>query len=61
MGEQLLMDSISCWSEKKSPATPVVDAPAPHAGGGAASPSGWTDRSLDGEEDAPQDGRVRRG
>jgi hypothetical protein len=50
-------------ARKKSPAAPapVVDAPAPHAGGGAVSPSGWTDRSLDDEADAPRDGRVRRG
>jgi hypothetical protein len=62
-GEQLLTDSISCWSEKEEPAAPapVVDAPAPHAGGGAASPGGWTDRSLDDKADAPRDGRVRRG
>jgi hypothetical protein len=46
---------------KKSPAAPVVDAPAPHAGGGAASPSGWTDRSRDGEADAPRDAKVRTG
>jgi hypothetical protein len=48
-------------ARKKSPAAPIVDAPAPHAGGDAASPSGWTDRSRDGEADAPRDGRVRRG
>jgi hypothetical protein len=48
-------------ARKKSPVAPVVDVPAPHAGGGAASPSGWTDRSLDGEADAPRDERVRRG
>jgi hypothetical protein len=48
-------------ARKKSPATPVVDVPAPHAGDGAASPSGWTDRSWDGEADAPQDAKVRRG
>ena len=48
-------------ARKKSPATPVVDAPAPHAGGGAASPSDWTDRPRDGEADAQQGGRVRRG
>src|SRR5687767_3372066 len=59
-GEQLLTDSISCWSEK-SPAAPVVDVPAPHAGGGAVSPSGWTVRPRDGEADAQQGGRVRRG
>jgi hypothetical protein len=47
----------------KSPATPapVVDAPAPRAAGGAASPSGWTAWPLDGEANAPRDGRVRRG
>jgi hypothetical protein len=50
-------------ARKKSPATPapIVDVPAPHAGGGAASPSGWTDRSLDGGADAPRVRRVRRG
>jgi hypothetical protein len=48
-------------ARKKSHAAPVVDAPAPHAGGGAASPSGWTDRLRDGEADAPRDGRIRRG
>jgi hypothetical protein len=50
-------------ARKRSPAAPapVVDVPAPHAGGDATSPSGWTDRSLDGEADAPRDGRVRRG
>jgi hypothetical protein len=35
-------------ARKKSPAAPVVDAPAPHAGGGAASPSGWTNQPQDG-------------
>jgi hypothetical protein len=48
-------------ARKKSPAAPVVDAPAPHAGGGATSPSDWTDRPWDGEADAPRDERVRRG
>jgi hypothetical protein len=50
-------------ARKKSPAAPapVVDVLAPRAGGGAASPSGWTDWSLDGEADAPRDERVRRG
>jgi hypothetical protein len=49
-------------ARKKSPAAPapIVDAPAPRAGGGVASPSGWTGRSLDGEADAPRDERVRR-
>jgi hypothetical protein len=47
-------------ARKKSPAAPVVDAPAPHAGGGAASPSDWNDRPRDGEADAQQGGRVRR-
>jgi hypothetical protein len=32
----------------------------PQAGGGAASPSDSTDRSLCGEEDAPQDERARK-
>jgi hypothetical protein len=40
---------------------PVVDALAPRAGGGAASPNGWTDRSLDSKADAQRDERVRRG
>jgi hypothetical protein len=42
-------------ARKKSPTapTPVADAPAPRAGGGAASPNGWTDQSTDGEADAP--------
>jgi hypothetical protein len=50
-------------ARKKSPAAPapVVDAPAPRARVGVASPNGWTDRSLDGEADAPRDERVRRG
>jgi hypothetical protein len=48
-------------ARKRSPAAPVVDVPAPHAGGGAASLSGWTDQSRDGEADAPRDERVRRG
>jgi hypothetical protein len=48
-------------ARKKSPAAPVVDVPTPHAGGGAASPSDWTDRPRDGEADAPRDERVRRG
>jgi hypothetical protein len=48
-------------ARKKSPAAPIVVAPAPHAGGGAASPSDWTDRPRDGEADAPRDGKVRRG
>jgi hypothetical protein len=60
-GEQLLTDSISAGARTKSPAAPVVDVPAPHAGGGAASPSDWTDRPWDGEADAPRDERVRRG
>jgi hypothetical protein len=51
----------SARARKKSPAAPVVDAPAAHAGGGAASPSGWTDRSWVGEADAQRDERVRRG
>jgi hypothetical protein len=44
-----------------NPAAPTVDVPAPHAGGGAASPSDWTDRPRDDEADAPRDERVRRG
>jgi hypothetical protein len=48
-------------ARKKSPAAPVVDVPAPHASGGAASPSGWTDWPRDGEADAQQGGMVRRG
>jgi hypothetical protein len=48
-------------ARKRSPAALVVDAPAPHAGGGAASPCDWTDRPRDGEADAPRDERVRRG
>jgi hypothetical protein len=50
-------------ARKRSPAAPapVVNVPAPHAGGGVASPSGWTDWSLDDKADAPRDGRVRRG
>jgi hypothetical protein len=48
-------------ARKKSPAAPVVDVPAPHAGGGAASPSDWTDRPRDGEANTPRDERVRRG
>src|SRR6187455_230163 len=50
-GEQLLTDSISYWSEKEEPccSCPVVDVPAPHAGGGAVSQNGWTDRPRDDE------------
>jgi hypothetical protein len=48
-------------ARKKNHAAPVVDAPAPHAGGGAVSPSGWTVRPRDSEADAQQGGRVRRG
>jgi hypothetical protein len=50
-------------ARKKSPAAlaPVVDVPAPRVGGGVASPSGYTDRSLDDEVDAQRDERVRRG
>jgi hypothetical protein len=48
-------------ARKRSPAAPVVDAPAPHAGGDAASPNGWTDWPQDGEANAPRDERVRRG
>jgi hypothetical protein len=41
-------------ARRKSPVAPapVVDAPAPRAGSGAASPSGWTDRPPDGAADA---------
>jgi hypothetical protein len=48
-------------ARRKSPAAPVVHVPAPHAGGGAVSPSGWTVRPRDGKADAQQGGRVRRG
>jgi hypothetical protein len=48
-------------ARKKSPAAPVVDVPAPHAGCDAAAPSGWTVRPRDGEADAQQGRRVRRG
>jgi hypothetical protein len=46
---------------RKSPAAPApsTDAPAPRAGGGATSPSGWTGQSLGDEADAPQDERAR--
>jgi hypothetical protein len=49
-------------ARKKSPTAPapVADAPAPRAGGGAASPNGWTDQSPDGEADAPRDERARK-
>jgi hypothetical protein len=47
-------------ARRKSPAAlaPSVDAPAPRAGGGATSPSGWTNQSLGDETDAPQDERA---
>ena len=48
-------------ASKKSPAAPIIDVPAPRAGGGAASPSDWTVRPRDGEADAQQGGRVGRG
>jgi hypothetical protein len=48
-------------ARKKSPAAPVINIPAPHAGGGAASPCDWTGRPRDDEVDAPRDGKVRRG
>jgi hypothetical protein len=39
---------------KKSPIAPApgADAPTPRAGGGATSPSGWTNQSLGDEADA---------
>jgi hypothetical protein len=42
-------------AKRKSPAAlaPGADALAPCAGGGATSPSGWTDQSLGDEADAP--------
>ena len=48
-------------ARKKSLAAPVVNVPTPHAGGGPASLSDWTDRPRDDEADAPRDERVRRG
>jgi hypothetical protein len=48
-------------ARRKSPAAPVVDVPAPHVGSGAVSPSGGTVLPRDGEADAQQGGRVRRG
>jgi hypothetical protein len=41
---------------RKSPAAPSTDAgaPAPHAGGGVASPGDSSDRTRCGAEDAPQ-------
>jgi hypothetical protein len=52
----------SAEARRKSPAAPApsADAPAPRAGGGAISPSGWTDQSLGDEADAPQDERARK-
>jgi hypothetical protein len=49
-------------ARRKSPAAlaPGADAPAPRAGGGAISPSGWTDQSLGDEADAPRGERARR-
>jgi hypothetical protein len=49
-------------ARKKSPTapTPVADAPAPRAGGGATSPNGRTGRSPDDEADAPRDERARK-
>jgi hypothetical protein len=49
-------------SGTKNPATPspIADAPAPLASGGAASPNDWTDRSRCSEADAPQDERVEK-
>jgi hypothetical protein len=50
-------------ARKKSPAAPapVIDVPAPRAGGSAASPSGYTSQSLDGEAGAQRDEMARRG
>jgi hypothetical protein len=50
-------------SRKKSSIAPSfgIDAPAPQAGGGVASPSDLTDHSLCGEACAPQDERAAKG
>jgi hypothetical protein len=40
--------------------SPITDALAPLASGGAASPSDWTDRSLCDEADAPRDERAEK-
>jgi hypothetical protein len=49
-------------ARRKSPAAlaPSADVPAPRAGDGATSPSGWTGQSLGDEADAPQDERARK-
>jgi hypothetical protein len=49
-------------ARRKSLAAPApgADAPTPHAGGGATSPSGWTGESLSDEADAPRDERARK-
>jgi hypothetical protein len=49
-------------ARKKSPSapTPVADAPAPRAGGGATSPNGYTDQSPDGEAYASRDEKARK-
>jgi hypothetical protein len=49
-------------ARKKSHAapTPIADAPAPRAGGGAASPNGLIDHAPDSEADAPQDEKARK-
>jgi hypothetical protein len=49
-------------ARKKSHAapTPVADAPAPHAGGGATSPNGCTSQSPGDEAYAPRDERARK-
>jgi hypothetical protein len=52
--------SLRPYLDPGDPAS-IVDAPAPRAGDGAASPNGWTDRSLDGKADAQRDEMVRRG
>jgi hypothetical protein len=40
---------------------PGADVPAPRAGGGATSPSGWAGQSLGDEVGAPRDERARKG
>jgi hypothetical protein len=52
----------SAEARKKCPAapTPVADAPAPRAGGGATSPNCWTDQSPEDEADAPRDETTRK-
>jgi hypothetical protein len=55
--ERRLADSTSYCPAAPAPG---ADAPAPHAGGGATSPSGWTGQSLGDEADAPQEERARK-